>query len=75
MQRNPSSHFVFRVSIVAISRLAGAAWQSLREWSGDAAYDRYLLIAGTRPGAAPLSRSDFYVEHLQRRYSRPSRCC
>jgi uncharacterized short protein YbdD (DUF466 family) len=76
MQGNASSHFVFRISAVAISRLARAAWQSLREWSGDAAYDRYLLIAAARPGAAPpLPPAEFYVEQLNRRYSKPTRCC
>jgi uncharacterized short protein YbdD (DUF466 family) len=50
-------------------------WLGLRQWSGDAAYERYLECA-TRNGAAnTLSESDFYVEQLNRRYSRPNRCC
>lgn len=72
---NVSLQFVFRISPVAISRFARSAWQALREWSGDAAYDRYLCVASAHSAAPPLSRTDFYLEHLQRRYSRPSRCC
>jgi len=56
----------------AIARL----WLGMREWCGDAAYDRYLKAhAKHQGGAAALSREDFYVEQLQRRYSRVSRCC
>jgi uncharacterized short protein YbdD (DUF466 family) len=50
-------------------------WMGLRQWSGDAAYDRYVECT-TRHGAGkPLSEADFYVEQLNRRYSRPNRCC
>ena len=50
-------------------------WLGLRQWSGDAAYDRYLECT-TRHGAEkPLSETDFYLEQLNRRYSRPNRCC
>lgn len=52
-------------------------WRGLREWSGDAAYDRYLRAVGRRSDAAKcaLSAKQFYVEQLERRYSRPNRCC
>lgn len=51
-------------------------WRALREWSGDAAYENYLRSKGIPPGAGPkLSRAEFYVEQLDRKYSRPSRCC
>jgi len=46
-------------------------WAGLRQWSGDAAYERYVECAGE--GA--LSREKFYVEELERKYSRPNRCC
>ena len=49
-----------------------AAWDRLREWSGDAAYETYLA----RPAEGPrLSREDFYLDSLRRRYSGPTRCC
>jgi len=48
------------------------AWRLLREWSGDAAYDRYLAAAGPGPH---LSRKAFYLDTLERRYRSPSRCC
>jgi uncharacterized short protein YbdD (DUF466 family) len=51
-------------------------WRGLREWCGDAAYERYLRSRGTRESAcAPLTAAEFYVEQLDRRYSRPNRCC
>jgi uncharacterized short protein YbdD (DUF466 family) len=55
-------------------RLARTAWKVLREWSGDAAYDRYLRAAGAK-AQAPLAPAEFYVEQLNRRYSKPTRCC
>ncbi len=59
-----------------IRRIARTAWRRVREWSGDAAYDRYLRrVASIRPAQPPLSRAEFYVEQLERRYSRPNRCC
>jgi hypothetical protein len=63
------------------------AWSWLRQVSGDAAYENYLLCAqrtcnahkalsvaanGSRP---PLSRAEFYLDSLRRRYSTVSRCC
>jgi len=50
-------------------------WQGLREWSGDAAYERYVKCTARDGPKAPLSPSQFYVEQLNRRYSRPNRCC
>jgi len=51
-------------------------WRGLREWCGDAAYESYLRSPGTRSGSRPvLSAEEFYVEQLNRRYSRPNRCC
>jgi hypothetical protein len=49
-----------------------AAWGRLREWSGDAAYETYLARAAEGPR---LSREDFYLDSLRRRYSGPTRCC
>lgn len=51
-------------------------WLGLREWCGDAAYESYLRSKAARSGSCcNLSRAEFYVEQLHRRYSRPSRCC
>ncbi len=59
--------------------LAGAArniWLGIREWCGDSAYERYLQAQRALPGESEvLTPEEFYVEQLQRRYSRPSRCC
>jgi hypothetical protein len=49
-------------------------WRGLREWSGDAAYERYLRSSAQSSGPA-LSEKQFYLDQLRRRYSRPSRCC
>ena len=61
--------------IVVIARARAAlagAWRLLREWSGDAAYETYLA----RPAQGPrLSREEFYLDSLRRRYRGPSRCC
>jgi uncharacterized short protein YbdD (DUF466 family) len=51
-------------------------WLGIREWCGDAAYERYLK-SQKRPtrSAVLLTREQFYLEQLQKRYSRVSRCC
>ena len=62
--------------VLAILRqLAGRSWLALRDWCGDSAYDRYRSAAGRRQDTRPLSRKAFYLDQLERRYSRPSRCC
>jgi len=60
-----------------IKWLARRFWRGIREWCGDAAYDRYLRsLAGRQSDTVgPMSAKEFYVEQLNRRYSRPSRCC
>lgn len=50
-------------------------WLGLRQWSGDSAYETYLACAKRQPAKRPLSAAEFYVEQLNRKYSRPSRCC
>ena len=51
-------------------------WHGIREWCGDAAYERYLHSRATRFGShRVLTAKEFYVEQLNRRYSRPNRCC
>jgi uncharacterized short protein YbdD (DUF466 family) len=51
-------------------------WRGLREWCGDAAYERYLRAKGRKDGErGTLTAEQFYVEQINRRYSRPNRCC
>ncbi len=50
-------------------------WLGLRQWSGDAAYERYVECAIRHGSGEPLTETEFYVEQLNRRYSRPNRCC
>ena len=49
-------------------------WQGLREWCGDSAYEKYKQCA-MREGQRVLSPAQFYVEQLDKKYSRPNRCC
>jgi uncharacterized short protein YbdD (DUF466 family) len=51
-------------------------WRGLREWCGDAAYERYLRSVRQKSASCGrLTREEFYVEQLDRRYSQPNRCC
>jgi len=63
-----------------------AVWFWLRQVSGDAAYENYLrhngacardeaVWRGSAASAPPLSRAEFYLDSLRRRYSTISRCC
>jgi uncharacterized short protein YbdD (DUF466 family) len=64
---------------------ARGAWTWLRQVTGDAAYDNYLRSmqradacdspASMQAPREPLSRADFYLDALRRRYSTVSRCC
>jgi uncharacterized short protein YbdD (DUF466 family) len=65
------------VSAPAVTRALAAAtlraWAWLRAVSGDDAYEAWLR---RRPaGEAALTRKQFYLERLQRRYSSLTRCC
>ena len=57
-------------------RLFRRFWRGLREWCGDAAYESYLRSKASQAGSCPiLGQAEFYVDQLNRRYSRPNRCC
>lgn len=57
-------------------RLLRRFWRGLREWCGDAAYECYLRSKGRRDAERhTLTAEEFYVEQVNRRYSRPNRCC
>jgi len=58
----------------ALRRTSGALWQWLRGAAGDQAYESYLRHAEKVPGR-PLTAKEFYQDQLQRKYSRPNRCC
>ena len=49
-------------------------WEIAREVFGDKAYDRYAEHMRAH-GGDPLTPEEFYVAQLQRKYSRPCRCC
>ena len=58
------------------SRFLRRFWRGLREWCGDAAYESYLRSKSRQSGPFPtLTPAEFYVEQLNRRYSKPNRCC
>ena len=47
---------------------------ALREWVGDAEYERYLRrCAGC--GEPPLERGRFFAQRLERRYGTGAQCC
>lgn len=51
-------------------------WRNIREWCGDAAYERYLgSREAKRQNTRTLTRAEFYAEQADRRYSQPNRCC
>lgn len=57
-------------------RMVRDLWHGIREWCGDASYERYLKAAKRKNGAQKaLTAEEFYIEQLNRRYSRPNRCC
>jgi uncharacterized short protein YbdD (DUF466 family) len=49
-------------------------WGVARELVGDNAYTRYRQYVVAR-GDRPMTPQEFYLSELQRKYSRPSRCC
>jgi len=61
---------------ICLRRWVRCFWRGVREWCGDAAYERYLRSSATRATTRPkLTAEEFYLEQLNRRYSRPNRCC
>jgi uncharacterized short protein YbdD (DUF466 family) len=57
-----------------LARAARAAWAYLRDVTGDSAYEAYRERARGRPLPA-LTREQFYLDRLRRRYAGISRCC
>jgi len=59
-----------------IKRLAVKLWLGIREWCGDSAYESYVQAQQTNSEKVRLlTPAEFYVERVNRRYSRPNRCC
>lgn len=54
------------------------ALNALREWwrgaSGTHAYDCYRNHA-EKDSSKPLTPQEFYLDDIERKYSRPNRCC
>jgi uncharacterized short protein YbdD (DUF466 family) len=64
--------------LLGAQRLGRALWSWLRQVSGDAAYENYFRRARPRYGESRvrvLSREEFYLDALRRRYTGVSRCC
>ena len=68
----------------AFLQVVHRAWWWLRQVSGDAAYENYLRrVATARPAGGTgahvpggvLTREEFFLDALRRRYSGVSRCC
>ena len=61
-----------------IAERLSKAFLALRAWwrgaSDTHAYDSYLLHA-EKTKAKPLTAEEFYLDQMQRKYSRPNRCC
>jgi len=59
-----------------LKNLAAKLWLGIREWCGDSAYERYAQAHAKKPEeCCLLTPAEFYVERVNRRYSRPNRCC
>ncbi len=54
--------------------LIRTAWQYLREVSGENDYLRHRAHVLAQ-GGTPLAPEAFYLDQLQRKYSRINRCC
>ncbi len=73
------------ISRLAIARVPTQAakrlWRWLREISGDAAYETYVrsherrCLNAASQAQGVLTREQFYLDALRRRYSGVSRCC
>ena len=57
----------------AVGSVLRGLWSALRALSGDSAYETYLAHARRRGGTV-LTREEFYLDSVGRRYSRVSRC-
>lgn len=77
MKNSPDKTAVLSSSGIHQLQLAAQTlWRGIRQWCGDSAYESYLRSKQTKScEAKPLTPTEFYLEQLNRKYSRPSRCC
>jgi len=59
---------------MTLLQLLKTVWHWIREATGENDYQRYRARALAR-GESPLLPSAFYASRLERKYSRPNRCC
>ena len=60
--------------MIKAQRMFRRIWEIAREVLGDKAYERYAERLSAR-GEQPATPEEFYVSQLERKYTRPSRCC
>jgi hypothetical protein len=58
-----------------INHWVRVVWKGVRDWCGDSAYETYSACAARKSCRPELSREEFYVAQMERKYSRPNRCC
>lgn len=59
-----------------MTKLLRKVWRTLREVSGDDAYERYLEHHRARHvGEPPLDRRAFFRDEQRRKWSGVNRCC
>jgi len=59
-----------------VTELLKRAWRTLRELSGDDAYERYLAHRRAMHAAnSPLTRAEFYRAEQERKWDGVKRCC
>jgi uncharacterized short protein YbdD (DUF466 family) len=61
-----------------VTELLKRAWRTVRELSGDDAYERYLAHRRAEHGTAespPLTRAEFYRSEQDRKWDGVKRCC
>jgi uncharacterized short protein YbdD (DUF466 family) len=60
--------------MIQLQKIARHIWQLLVEACGEKDYERYRERALAR-GEAALAAEAFFLQRLERKYGRPSRCC
>ncbi len=59
-----------------MKRVLQRLWRSIRQLSGDDAYERYLAHCAARHADAPrLSRKEFFLRQEQQKWGGIKRCC
>ena len=64
-----------RILGMKLSKLFREFLCGLRQWCGDSAYETYVAAQSRGTGPQPMPPAEFYVDQLNRKYSRPNRCC